>query len=236
MRALVVADVHANLAAFEAVLEHAGRFDLLWSLGDVVGYGPDPGACIALLRRLPNLAISGNHDLAAIGAIGLEEFNPFAAEAARWTAGQLTAAERAWLSGLPQIVVEGEFTLVHGSLRDPAWDYLLAEEEADEHLRRQVTPYCLVGHTHFAAVFFEGRKERLDDGARLALDGTLLVANPGSVGQPRDGDPRAAYAIVDTAAQQVEFRRAPYNVAATQAKMRAAGLPPYLTQRLARGR
>ena len=244
MRILVVADVHANLAALQAVLAEAGEFETLWSLGDVVGYGAEPGACIELLRRYPLVAVAGNHDLAAVGAIGLEEFNPFAAEAARWTATQLSAAEKAWLSELPQVAAEGQFTLVHGSLMDPAWGYLFEAAQAEEHLRRQTTSYGLVGHTHVPAVFFEAKGAYLEDGASpsallrtgLALAERRFVANAGGVGQPRDGDPRAAYAVLDTEARRMEFRRAAYDIETTQAKIRAAGLPAYLAERLARGR
>ena len=236
MRILVVADVHANLAALQAVLAEAGEFETLWSLGDVVGYGAEPGACIELLRRYPLVAVAGNHDLAAIGAIGLEEFNPFAAEAARWTATQLSAEEKAWLRELPQVAAEGQFTLVHGSLMDPAWGYLFAASDAEEHLRRQPTPFGLVGHTHVPAVFFESEEAYLHGGASLALAERRFVANPGGVGQPRDGDPRAAYAVLDTEARRIEFRRAAYDIETTQAKIRAAGLPAYLAERLARGR
>ena len=131
MRIAVVADVHSNLEAFEAVLQDAherGGFDAVWSLGDIVGYGPDPGACIRLLQSLPHVAIAGNHDYAATGAIGTEDFNPVAAEAVRWTAAQLTLEEQIWLAALSAVQIEGEFTLAHGSLTDPVWDYLMSSD------------------------------------------------------------------------------------------------------------
>jgi len=237
MRILVVADVHANLEAFEAVLAQAGSFDAIWSLGDIVGYGPDPVACMELLQRYSHVAIAGNHDLAAAEGIGLEDFNPFAAAAVRWTVGQLNPTEKVWLLGLPQVVVgDQDFTLVHGSLRDPIWGYLFTEPEAAEHLGAQETSYSLVGHTHVPMAFSHSSQERLADGASLALGGSRFVANPGSVGQPRDGDPRAAYAVIDTDARRIDFHRVAYDVAATQAKMRRARLPEYLAERLARGR
>jgi diadenosine tetraphosphatase ApaH/serine/threonine PP2A family protein phosphatase len=236
MRILVVADVHANLAAFTAVIDAAGSFDVIWSLGDLIGYGPEPRECIELLRRHEHLAIAGNHDLAAVEMIGLEDFNPFAAEAARWTMGQLTEPERAWLRALPAVVVEGEFTLAHGSLADPVWDYLTTRGKARDHLALQSTPYSLVGHTHLPVVFFEDEARGLEHGDSLALAGRRFVANPGGVGQPRDGDPRAAFALLDTDAGLIEFRRVEYDIAATQVRMRAAGLPAFLIERLRWGR
>ncbi len=236
----MVADVHSNLEAFEAVLQDArerGGFDVVWSLGDIVGYGPDPGPCIQLLQGLPHVAIAGNHDYAATGAIGTEDFNPFAAEAARWTAAQLTLEEQIWLSALSAVQIEGEFTLAHGSLVDPVWDYLMSSESAYEHLMRQTTPYGLVGHTHLPGVFFQTRSgAEIGDALDTPLNDQRFVANPGSVGQPRDGDPRAAYSLIDTEARLLVFQRVPYDIAMTQAKMRAVGLPEYLAERLSRGR
>jgi len=232
--------VHSNLEAFEAVLQDAresGGFDVVWSLGDIVGYGPDPGACIQLLLGLPHVAIAGNHDYAATGAIGTEDFNPLAAEAARWTAAQLTLEEQVWLAALSAVQIEGEFTLAHGSLIDPVWDYLMSSEAAYEHLMRQTTPYGLVGHSHVPGVFFQTRSgAEAADPIDTPLDDQRFVANPGSVGQPRDGDPRAAYSLIDTEARRLVFRRVPYDIAITQAKMRAVGLPQYLLERLSLGR
>ena len=243
MRALLIADLHANLDAFEAVLRNAqavGAIDALWCLGDIVGYGAEPEACIDLLRSYPHEAIAGNHDLAAIGAISTIDFNPHAAAAARWTAETLGAQSKAWLASLPRVlVVAEEFTLTHGSLVDPVWEYLVFAEAAAEHLHRQQTPYGFVGHSHLPLVFVEageGRRPVARDATMLALDGTRFVANPGSGGQPRDGDPRAAYAIVDTNASQVSFRRVEYDIASTQRKIRAAGLPEVLASRLTVGR
>jgi predicted phosphodiesterase len=244
MRAVVVADIHANLEAFEAVLHDAeqhGTIDALWSLGDLVGYGPDPERCVELLQSYTYEAVVGNHDLAAVGVIGVEEFNPYAAAAARWTAAQLSAVAKVWMMSLPQIaVLDSGFTLAHGSLVDPIWEYLILTDNAAEHLARQTTPYGLVGHTHIPHVFYDARLDAMStdiaDAATLELDEVRFVANPGSVGQPRDGDPRAAYAIVDTDAHQIGFHRVEYDVATTQEKMSAAGLPVFLSQRLAAGR
>ena len=244
MRIVVVADVHANLEAFEAVLQHArdnGGIDAIWSLGDLVGYGPDPMACISLLRSFEHSAIAGNHDYAAIGQIGVDVFNPHAAAASLWTAKQLDRKARAWINGLePEMVLKPAFTLAHGSLSDPIWEYLVYPDSAAVHLMRQTTPYGFVGHTHLPQIFFARTNGAeplwIKDGYVLQLSADRFVANPGSVGQPRDGDPRAAYAALDTTAESVTFHRVAYDIQKTQTKMRAAGLPDVLWQRLEAGR
>jgi len=244
MRVAIVADIHANLPAFEAVLRHAeaaGRIDTLWCLGDTVGYGPHPNECVGLLRRYEQRCVGGNHDLAACGRMGTEEFNEAAAQAALWTAEQLTEAARSYLRELPMVVTEGEFTLVHGSLRWPEWEYLLSSEQAQAHFELQRTPYGLVGHSHIPFVCEErpGAPPMLRpaaDGERVELSTTRLILNPGSVGQPRDGDPRAAYALYDGEAGTVTFRRVEYDIATTQRAMEAARLPRWLVERLSYGR
>ena len=244
MRIAILSDVHSNLAALQAVLRHAqadAAVDAVWCLGDIVGYGAEPAETIALLRAQPLTAVSGNHDLAAIRAMDAEEFNPVAAEAALWTADQLSDDERAFLGSLPPTHIAGRFTLVHGSLRAPAWEYLLDGESADAHFALQTTPYSLIGHSHlqFWAEEREGRPptfHRAADGTRLPLGERRLIINPGSVGQPRDGDPRVGYVLYDDAAASLTWRRVDYDIAATQEKIRAAGLPEFLAQRLAMGR
>ncbi len=242
MRALIVADVHANLEAFEAVIADAraqGWVDAIWSLGDIVGYGPQPTECVALLRDFTYLAIAGNHDLAAIDAIGLEEFNSLAAQSAAWTKAQLSEHDRAWLAGLPRTVIEDDFTLVHGSLSDPVWDYLTTSADAAANFQLQTTPYCLIGHSHLPLAFVEiGGKvtgSRLSGSTTIELGEERMVANPGGLGQPRDGDPRACYALLDTDTRRLDFRRVQYEFEKTQAKMREAGLPKFLIERLQRG-
>jgi diadenosine tetraphosphatase ApaH/serine/threonine PP2A family protein phosphatase len=185
--------------------------------------------------------VVGNHDLAAVGVIGIEDFNPYAAAAAAWTQERLSAVTKVWMMSLSQILVhESGFTLTHGSLVDPIWEYLVLSDNAAEHLARQSTPYGLVGHTHLPHVFYDARVDAMStdiaDGTELPLDDLRFVANPGSVGQPRDGDPRAAYAIVDTESARVSFHRVAYDIEATQEKMRGAGLPLFLAERLSRGR
>jgi len=247
MRIAIVSDVHANLAALEAVLRHAqeqGALDGLWCLGDLVGYGPQPNQVLERLREAGARAVAGNHDLAAIGLLSTDDFNPAAAAAARWTARQLQEPQRRYLASLPQVLRQDDFTLVHGTLRWPVWEYLYSYEAARAHLQRQETPFGLVGHTHIPVLVLEDEGFPqgcelfyLRDGARLELrPGRRLVINPGSVGQPRDGDPRAAYAIYDSQAGTVTLHRVEYDIAATQRLMEEAGLPRWLSERLALGR
>lgn len=242
MKTLVVSDIHGNREALEAVLAHAGSVDevgALWCLGDVVGYGPDPAGCIALLREHGALCIQGNHDAGAVGALALDGFNPYAAEALRWTAERLGADERDWLAGLPLTLTEGLATLVHGTPREPLWDYLLSYGQAVDAWERTVTPLVLVGHSHIQFAAEAGRDLRRGAMDGLALDlltGVRVVVNPGSVGQPRDNDRRAAYALVDEEAGLLTLHRAWYDVPATQRAMAEAGLPEPLITRLSLGR
>ena len=244
MRIVIVADTHSNLEAFEAVLAHAsggGPIERLWCLGDIVGYAADPGPCVALLRRYPHAAVIGNHDLAAIGALSTDDFNPMAARAAARTGEHLSAEEHRYLSSLPFVLVEEDFTLVHGSLRSPEWGYLLSAEAAEDHFRLQETAYGLVGHSHvpFVAKEHEGSPPTmvpLQDGNVLELDQDRLIINPGGVGQPRDGDPRASYAVYDSEGRTLVLHRVEYDLGTAQRKIREAGLPSYLADRLADGR
>ena len=248
MRALVLADIHSNYQALTAVVQDAharGPVDAVWCLGDVVGYGPDPGRCVQFLREQKALAVAGNHDLATIGRVPLDDFNAFAVFASRWNALQLNAEERAYLDGLPQRLEEGLFILAHGSPRDPIWEYVHSEEVAEANFAHFSTRCCLIGHTHIPLVFVEAEGEiegqhclayRPVPGEALSLKGFRLIYNPGGVGQPRDGDPRAAYAVYDADSETLTHYRVPYEVAATQGRMAAAGLPEFLINRLARGR
>ena len=243
MRILIAADIHGNLDAFQAVLhnaEEAGSIDLLWCPGDIVGYGPEPAACIALVRQYPHIAIAGNHDFGVAGRIGTSEFNPAAAEAAMWTAGQLGYEDRRFLEQLPEVAYEGEFTLVHGSLRAPLWEYVLSMQQMEAQFRLMETRYSVVGHTHVPFLSEEGADGRVwtstwQDGEVVNLPEARLIINPGGVGQPRDGDPRASYAMYDSDASTITLHRVEYDVAATQQKIRDAGLPASLAERLAYG-
>lgn len=241
MRVAIVSDIHSNLAALRSVLDHAGTVEAVWCLGDIVGYGPQPNECIALLRAGGGFAVAGNHDLAATGQMSVEEFNDAAAAAARWTADHLSQESGDYLRALPPVVIEGDFTLVHGSLRWPEWEYLLSSEQAQAQFELQSTPYSLVGHSHLPFVFREEPSsppslERAPSGECTTLDAVRLIVNPGSVGQPRDGDPRAGYALYDSANGTVTHHRVEYDVGATQEAMRAAKLPAWLTDRLSEGR
>ena len=241
----IIADVHSNLEALEAILRHAEEGNALgqvWCLGDIVGYGPDPAACMALLRRFDLRCVPGNHDHAAIGLLPTDDFNRDAAAAAHWTAGHLSPEERQYLESLPHVVQEGDFTLVHGSLRWPIWEYLDSPDAALAHLQRQQTPFGLVGHTHVPMLVVEDDKAKegcqmyyLGQRTTVELADKRLVINPGGVGQPRDGDHRASYAVYDADARTVTLHRLEYDIAATQKKMEAAGLPRWLIYRLSIG-
>lgn len=237
MRILVVSDVHANLAALQAVLaDAAGQFDRVWSLGDIVGYGPHPNECLALLAEHEHVSIPGNHDYGVLGRISLDDFNPDARQANLWSRAQLSDDSRRYLESLPEMAVEGEFTLAHGSPRAPIWEYLFYARNAQESFGYYETSVCLVGHTHVPVIFaqFDGATEVISPqpGATVQLDAGRYIINPGSVGQPRDGDPAAAYLLVDTAARTFGHRRVAYDVDRTQAEMRALGFPPRLIARL----
>ena len=248
MRALILSDIHSNLPAFDAVLADAdarGGYDLVWFLGDLVGYGADPGPCIARLRELPHVAIAGNHDYAVIGKLNPDLFNCAARAAALWTAQRLTDDERDYLISLPEVRPEGLFTHVHGSLRDPIMEYLISEPAALATFARLETPYCLVGHSHYPLVWMErdGRADGflLDASEPVPLDRRQrVIINPGSVGQPRDGDWRASYLLYDSEPGSgdgaIQHRRVEYDIAAAQERILSAGLPATLAYRLSDGR
>jgi diadenosine tetraphosphatase ApaH/serine/threonine PP2A family protein phosphatase len=241
MRILVISDIHANLTALEAVLADAGEINTAWCLGDLVGYGPDPNECIARVRSLPNLVcLIGNHDAAALHQIDTDNFNPDARTAIEWTRQTLTPDAYAFLQSLPEKVVVDLVTLAHGSPRQPVWEYLLDTRTASLNFNFFVTPYCLVGHTHLPVVYYMPDDSRT---ARLVVPEAFMqmtlaprdILNPGSVGQPRDRDPRAAYAILDTTQNTWEFRRVAYDIASVQKRMLEIGLPERHIQRLAAG-
>lgn len=242
MRTVIVSDVHSNREGLFAVLAHAeaaGPVDAVWCAGDIVGYGPDPSAVIGELRRRGALCVAGNHDRAACGLMGTEEFNAAAASAVRINAAMLSDQERAWLARLPLVAEHGDFTLVHGSLRDPVWEYLLRPGQASAHFGLQRTRYSVVGHSHLP-FWVEERDSpgirRAEDGDALELGERRLIVNPGSAGQPRDGDPRVSYILYDDGARTLTWHRVEYDIASTQARMRAAGLDRWLAERLAFGR
>lgn len=243
-RYLIIADVHANLEALNAVIAAATPFDQVWCLGDLVGYGPSPNECVEVIRSFVHLAVAGNHDWVACGKGSAAGFNPQAAFAGRWTATQLSAETRRFLSELPETAEADEFLLVHGSPRAPTQEYLFHPGEAQRCLPHFTTPYCLVGHTHVPCAFLATEAPKaaevhgvaLRAGDLLPLDGRIrMIINPGSVGQPRDHNPQAAYLIYDSAAGEIEMNRVGYDIAQTQQKMRAANLPESLIERLSYG-
>jgi len=244
MRFAIISDIHSNLAAFQAVLhdiDGRGGVDRIWCLGDIVGYGPDPRECIELLRQYEHICIPGNHDWGSLGKIDLNDFNPEAAAACHWTGQQLGSEEIDYLDGLPLTLHEGDFTLAHGSPREPIWEYLLSTFGAKISFNYFQTRFCLVGHSHVPLAFEQLassgdcflREIPLD--APLRLEENRLIINPGSVGQPRDGDPRASYAIYDSAHDVIWHYRVPYEIDVTQQKMAEHGLPPRLIARLSFG-
>jgi predicted phosphodiesterase len=246
MRVAVVSDVHSNLAALEAVLADLGSVDAVWHLGDIVGYGPQPQAVVGRLREAGAIGVRGNHDDAAAGGESIEFFNPDGYRAIQWTRTQIDERTRLFLASLPATTVPdgSDFTLAHGSPSDPIWEYLDSPAAAGRNLSAFQTRYCLVGHTHVPRVFREAREQsgpsrvepvRLGRERGLRLDERRLIINPGSVGQPRDGDPSASYMLIDVDAGVVTWHRVEYDVAATQAAILAAGLPPDLARRLSFG-
>lgn len=242
MRILIISDIHANLTAFETVLDDArGDWDYVWCLGDVVGYGPDPNECVSLLRTLPHLCLAGNHDWAALNRLDIRTFNPDARKAVDWTRATLTPDNTSWLEALPTTFVIGQYTLAHGSPREPVWEYILEPLIAALNFPHFETQYCLVGHTHQPIIYelqnAQGDTEAIAPSYRLQrqLNGHRQIINPGSVGQPRDANPDAAYAILDDEANVFEHRRVRYDIGAVQKRMRQYDLPERLIVRLEHG-
>ena len=251
MRYAVLSDIHSNLEALTAVLDAlaAERIDRLLCLGDVVGYGADPSACLERLQAREAMTAGGNHDLACVGKLDANSFNDAARAAVVWTRAQLSIADLDALRRFPLTVTVDPFTLVHGSLRHPQrFEYLVDAAQVIDTLTTCRTLICLAGHTHLPCFMeFDRVQRRLlrvltgpqpmaDLAYEEAPEARRYLINPGSVGQPRDGDPRASFAIVDTGRQRVSFRRVPYDMAATQRKIRQAGLPEFLAARLEVGR
>lgn len=290
MRYVVLSDIHGNYDALVAVLRDIERFsaeqrapiDDIWCLGDLVGYGPQPRECVQTIREMAKFCVAGNHDWAAIGKLDLDDFTDVAANSAEWTAAQLSAQDRIYLRGLPEVEGKGHFTLAHGSPLNPIWEYLTSPLAATPNFGAFSTPYCLVGHTHVPTIFLlpddalplPPTPEILKDentaplgfapgdsdlmmpfpdmgpmplgagslcehvtpapGLWLMPEHRRAIINPGSVGQPRDGDPRASYIIFDSDLG-FEFRRVEYDVASTQRKMSEQGLSPRMAARLERG-
>ena len=244
MRLAILSDIHANLPALEAVLADVEGHspDRLWCLGDVVGYGAEPNECAAAAAERFDLCLAGNHDLGVLGEIDIASFSPAAAEAAEWTRERLEDGARKFLAGLKPAIEDGEVAGYHASPRDHVWEYVLWPEQAGECMAVQATRVSLIGHSHVALCFKDsGDDDGEGDGAQGAQvpgGGVLNVAesrwllNPGSVGQPRDGDPRAAWLELDTAAWTATYHRVEYDIQRAADSIAAAGLPEHLGRRL----
>jgi len=241
MRTLIISDIHANLTALETVLEHAGEVERVWCLGDVVGYGPSPNECIERVKQLPNLTcLLGNHDAAAIGQIDINTFNPEARISIEWLQGQLTEDSLKFLRALPEKKSFETATLAHGSPRQPVFEYLLDTQAATENFEHFQTDFCFVGHTHLPVIFHLKEDDYI---SRLSIPPVnkqtklklRTIVNPGSVGQPRDRDPRSAYAIFNPKKKTWDYRRVKYDIPAVQELMTEAGLPERHVLRLEGG-
>ena len=237
MRVAVLSDIHANLVALDAVLADAGQVDAVWHLGDVVGYGPDPDGVVARLTAIGAVGVAGNHDRAATGAIDIDWFNADARAAMAWTRGRIGDLTAGWLAALPDTRTESDIFLVHGSPGDPTWEYLLTAAIARDSFGRLPTRIGLFGHTHLPMAWtlrgsVVGSVFPDDAPAPTLAEPDRYLVNPGSVGQPRDGDPRAGWLELDTGTTAIRWHRVAYDVAAVQAEMRAVGLPIRLIERL----
>lgn len=242
MRVLLISDIHSNLTALEAVLADAGHVDETWCLGDLVGYGPDPNEVIHRLREIPNLTcVLGNHDVAVLGQMADSVFNTEARKSLAWQKQHITPANLEYLGGLSkQVLQKGNVSLAHGSPRDPVWEYILNTLSARLNFSEFKTDFCFVGHTHLPCLFqLDMEKDIISQslfqsGSTWQLTRRAII-NPGSVGQPRDRDPRAAYGIFDPETLIWEPHRVLYDIQSVQARIRAAGLPERHAIRLADG-
>jgi diadenosine tetraphosphatase ApaH/serine/threonine PP2A family protein phosphatase len=242
LRVAVISDIHGNARALETVLAQIEDevVDAVWCLGDTVGYGARPNECCALVREAADVCLAGNHDLLALGSEVIEgDFNPDAGAAGKWTIEALDEPSRAFLAGLrPEARVDGA-ELFHASARDPVWEYVLGGESALATLELTRAPLVLVGHSHVPfSISLEGDDlagSHAPGGTEIDLAPGRRLCNPGSVGQPRDGDPRAAWLLLDLGQERAVFRRVEYDVEATQAEIRGAGLPESLAERLTFG-
>jgi len=244
MRIAVLSDIHSNLPALEAVQSDLPEIDQVWVLGDIVGYGPQPNEVISSLQAMGARSVLGNHDGAAIGMVDPAYFNPDARSAIEWTAREIDDNSRSYIATLPEVRRDGDLTAVHGSPRDPIWEYITSNGIAAANFGAFDTRLCLFGHTHVPVAFrlVDGAIEALPGlpGDVVALDGARALLNPGSVGQPRDGLPDAAYAILELRDEPgndtISFHRVRYEIDRTQRLMREATLPARLVERLSYGR
>ena len=241
MRVAVLSDIHGNLHALEAVLDSIADDtpDAVWCLGDLVGYGPRPNRCCTLVAERADVSLIGNHDLGVLGRLDLDDFSPDAAASARWTATVLEDEPRRYLESLEPQSVQDDVALYHASARDPVWEYVLTPFAALASFAASEARILLVGHSHVALAFVleNGAVDGavMPGGAEIDLADGRFILNPGSVGQPRDGDPRAAYLVLDLEARRALHRRVAYPIERTQEEIRERGLPEALADRLAHG-
>ena len=241
MRALVISDIHANLSALTAVLEDAGKVHAVWCLGDVIGYGPEPNKCVELLREQKDLVcLLGNHDAASIGEMSVASFNIEAKQAVEWTQSVLSKETKEYLLDRPLIAVLDEVTLAHGSPRQPVFEYILDTRTAAENFDHFDNEFCFIGHSHLPLMFTLEPNDYIchlnfPEINKLSQLVPRTIINPGSVGQPRDRDPRASYAIFDTEARTWEYRRVLYDIETTQKLTRKHKLPDRHIDRLSGG-
>ena len=243
MRAAIISDVHSNLAALETVLSiiEAEQVDELWCLGDLVGYGADPERCVEILMERCDVTLAGNHDLVVAGSIDMSVFTHDAGTAARWTAKVLSETAMEQLKSLVPFGERNEVELYHASIRDPIWEYVVDPGTAAACLALQTHDLALIGHSHVPLVYATAQGEMVlagyaEEGTLEMVEGTRYLINPGSVGQPRDGDPRAAYLVLDFDRRTATWRRIGYDIAAAQQAIVDAGLPRSLATRLSDGR
>ena len=240
MKTLIISDIHANATALQAVLEDAGAIDRVWCLGDVVGYGPEPNECVQILKTLPNLTcLLGNHDAAVMGFIDLWTFNDEARRALEVQMHLLSEESRQFLELLQPKDVQDGVTLAHGSPRDPIWEYVMSAKVAERNFSAFETQICLIGHSHIPVIFVENGRKSLQ--VLMPSSGDMwrseqrFILNPGSVGQPRDRDPRAAYVLWDSEENTWTYHRITYDVDRVQKEILALGIPPIHAMRLAYG-
>ena len=238
MKVLIMSDIHGNRTALEAVLQAAGSVDAVWCLGDIIGYGPDPNDCVSIIKDIPNLTcLRGNHDSAVIGLTERTKFNLSAQKVLEWTDDQLNPVHRQYLLGLSSQVEIDNVTLAHGSPRDPTWEYIMDVYTATANFDYFTTSYCFIGHSHLPVLYYLKNGKDLANvtfvypGDKTKLPAKCIV-NPGSVGQPRDHDPRAAFTIFDTEEKTWAQHRVNYDIVEVQDRMSQAGLPDEYIQRL----
>jgi diadenosine tetraphosphatase ApaH/serine/threonine PP2A family protein phosphatase len=246
LRAAVLSDIHANRQALEAVLAAVdeAEVDQVWCLGDLVGYGADPDACVALARERFDLCLVGNHDLALLGALDISTFSEAAAAAVAWSRGQVSEETVEFLATLEPAASQNGVGLSHASPRDPVWEYVLSTDQAEAGLDAQEERVGLIGHSHIALFFMRAPGVRggyaqgaqAGEGTEIEIAEGEWLLNPGSVGQPRDGDARAAWLELDTESWRARYHRVPYDIEGAAAAIRAAGLPDVLAERLEVGR